>query len=421
MVLKYWLTKEIEMADGKNCLKRSGLFCAIILAYVFLTPFLFDLVLWEAYSLTSSVRYCLWNYLPWLILVLGIVASFRGKMPDLKLLAAAVLVWLVYFAVNFANGLPTDRLVTVSHRTMICLLGASVLLSDESRAAIIFEALDCLYIVTVIMIIVFKTIPAVSVALLGWEYDALLSSDNGTTWPLLFGALYAMLDHYYNGARARPAIYGFLLVAAEYFLWCATAMVGVAIIAVCLLPFIRRPLLNLKSEAIAVASVLLAAFFVFFFEKLCTLQPIRFLTDNVLKKDVSLTGRTIIWAGIRPLAVAKPLFGHGLVVPAFFMDEVYNHTTVHAHNFFLQAFYEGGLACIAAGIVMMLYCCRKVRKKNDKHLVFFLNVISIAMLVMLQSDQPAYWSWYPVMMLYGIMALLPPKNNGQLPAEGTAE
>lgn len=408
----------IEMAEGKNRLKRASLFCLIIIAYVFTTPFLFDLQLWEAYSITSAARYCLWNYLPWLIIVWVVFMLFREKTFDWKLIALAVLMWLVYFAINFAKVVPVDRLVSVSHRTMLCLLGGGALLNSERRAALTFKALNCLYIIIAILIIAFKTVPAFSQMLIGWECDALFGGDNGATWPLLFGALYAMLDYYYNDTVIRPAIYGVLLLVAEYFMWCATALVGIFIVAVCFLPLLRRILSKLKSEVIVLAGVLLAVFFVFFFEKFCALSPVRFLTDNVLKKDVSLTGRTIIWAGIRPLAIAKPLFGHGLAEPGFFMDEIYNHTTVHAHNFFLQAFYEGGLVGVLAGLIMVFYSCRKLRKKNDKHLVYILNVVSIAMLVMLQSDQPAYWSWYPVMMLYGIMAALPPKSNGLQPAEG---
>lgn len=413
--------KEKIMTDGKTCLKRAAFFFAIIVVYIFTTPFMFDIQIWDSHALTSAVRYYLWNYLPWLILICVVFISFREKTFDFKLILLSILVWIVIFISNCANSVPTERLVWASHRTMVCLLGAGALLNSKRRAALTFKALDCLYIIVAVLIIAFKTVPAVSRVLIGWEYDSFLGGDNRSTWPLFFGALYAMLDYYYNSSLFRPAVYGVLLIVAEYFLWCATALVGILIIAVCLLPFMRRVLSSMRSEAIVVASLLLAIFFVFFFEKLCAFAPVRFITDSVLHKDVSLTGRTIIWAGIRPLVLEKPLLGHGLAEPGFFMDEIYNHTTVHAHNFFLQAFYEGGLASVLAGIVMMFYCCREVRKKNDKQLVYILNVVSLAMLVMLQSDQPAYWSWYPVMMLYGIMASIPSKNNGLLPDEGTLE
>jgi O-antigen ligase len=67
----------------------------------------------------------------------------------------------------------------------------------------------------------------------------------------------------------------------------------------------------------------------------------------------TLTGRTVLWAVAISMGLEKPWFGHGIysfkaLIPAFGDFEA-----VHAHNEFLQQFFEYGLVGVV--IVGMIY------------------------------------------------------------------
>ena len=86
----------------------------------------------------------------------------------------------------------------------------------------------------------------------------------------------------------------------------------------------------------------------YFFEcKIC----LRFLIEDILHKNLTLTGRTVIWDRTLELIGEKPILGHG--VP-FYEDRKLQYAIetkwinkaagLHAHDRFLETLYRGGIA-----------------------------------------------------------------------------
>ena len=124
--------------------------------------------------------------------------------------------------------------------------------------------------------------------------------------------------------------------------------------------------------------------------------PIKFLMVDVLKKDVTLTGRLNIWQGVLQMVYEKPLLGHGLMdnPQNLFQDFGYNGGLfVHAHSAYLQTLYDGGILTLLAVFALLVFTAFKIRKCPDKRLTGIFKVIIFLFLLNLQVDQFMMYPW----------------------------
>jgi exopolysaccharide production protein ExoQ len=89
----------------------------------------------------------------------------------------------------------------------------------------------------------------------------------------------------------------------------------------------------------------------------------------------TLTGRTLVWAAALSMSLEKPWLGHGVYSFKSLIPSFGNFQPVHAHNEFLQQFFEYGVigVLIVAGAYWSFYMQARQSPKSDlRTLVFVL-------------------------------------------------
>jgi exopolysaccharide production protein ExoQ len=120
----------------------------------------------------------------------------------------------------------------------------------------------------------------------------------------------------------------------------------------------------------------------------------------------TLTGRTVLWAVAFSMGLEKPWFGHGIysfkaLIPAFGQFEA-----VHAHNEFLQQFFEYGIAGVV--IVGMIYWTffRQARRAKQSDLRTLSLTVLLFALVRGLTDTTNFGLSYPLWLLAALTVCL---------------
>lgn len=340
---------------------------------------------------------------------------FRIRWGALLPICAVYLLYLITSLIN-STGVFPSRWVNTTLYPMMMFLFVTMMCNSE-RGIQRFCRVGCdVYLVLLLLNIVFTLFPQLYHLFTDWEPDFLISADNLTGFPLLFGALLALLDRKFNRSRTRYILYLILFFANQILIHCASAMIAGAILAVYLLVPRIRELMEKKSLTLFVAlSVLLCSF-------LCTCTWLYFhtafglrLMDHLLDLLKSLYIRFIIWNGVLSLLVKKPLFGYGLGEKAEFYLRPKTSLSYNAHNAYLQTLYEGGLVTTCGAIGVLLYTSSLLKKNHDRTLAGLFTTVIFAELIMMQSSITSWFTWYPVFLIVQIAALV-----CSLPGEGDA-
>ena len=175
-----------------------------------------------------------------------------------------------------------------------------------------------------------------------------------------------------NGKIVLKSI--FLLIisfCSIIFTWSATGIVSMVImIALFLVYTINKKDFPIK-KYIVVALILFIGIVFLRFQNIFS-----FIIEGWLKKDLTFTRRTYIWDIFISEIKKSILIGHGIV------DSKYLILTLnagHAHNYFLQILYQGGLLTLSMFLGFFFSAINKVKNCNEKKyvgIVIFAYLIS---------------------------------------------
>lgn len=182
------------------------------------------------------------------------------------------------------------------------------------------------------------------------------------------------------------------------FIWCATGLMGLAVVLLFLLFFYKRRgqiLFNGLMPLLMHAGM-------FFGIVLLRLQNLfAFLIEGVLHKGLSFTGRTDIWDEALRNIVRQPLLGYGLAQSG----KVYRlskHKYYHAHNIFLEILMEGGILALISYVVALGISCNRlfVWRKHTEACILAAGLLSCAVMTSMEPflDNNG-------LLIYGLMIL----------------
>lgn len=90
---------------------------------------------------------------------------------------------------------------------------------------------------------------------------------------------------------------------------------------------------------------------------------------SALGKDITITGRTLIWDKTLLRISEKPLLGWGLCDGVVFDRLVMNRGLLNAHNWLLMLTFYGGIIAAALFVLAVISACRY--EKNDRNSLFY--------------------------------------------------
>ena len=134
-------------------------------------------------------------------------------------------------------------------------------------------------------------------------------------------------------------------------------------------------------------------------------EYLRPIVEGVLKKDMTMTNRLLIWQNAVSEIKSNLLFGHGYLMGS----DAYNllgifpgyirTTATHCHCHYLQVFFEGGLI---SGLIYLFLCVKTLyvcgTKRRDK--IFQLILIALFCFFVISITEV-----YENALLYFILAL----------------
>ena len=221
----------------------------------------------------------------------------------------------------------------------------------------------------------------------------MLGAENHLIYPLTIGLLLNLLHDHFSQDRARLQSYLVIYFVTAFVNFSVGSMAGVAVLLVYfLIPPVKK---QLEKRPFVLFLALFAVGFialVFFSEQVLGFPPIRFVIEEILGKDITLTHRTRLW-DLALAAIAKsPIFGYGIgetdnVFRINAWDEWKNWS---AHNQYLQTWYAGGTLALLALVAFLVYSSFVLQRSHDKQIPGCVKAIALVFMVMLLVEAPSF-------------------------------
>lgn len=384
-----------------NNIKNKGIyktFFGILLAgaYFVLEPMLSHVYILYAFGFVNKPYTLLKAVLP--IAVFGLflfrIIKTKGRINYGALLPMAFL-FICYLPGCIIAGSVSVWLETVIPVLALCIFIMPVCY-EKNCGNLFVTAIADLYLVLAIVNLIFKLKPELFLNVGAWQEESFIAGiENMSSFPLLMGAFFAVLDAYLNEKRIKAIIYLFIFLASTYIMWTAAAVVCAAVLLLWLIPPIRNVADKVSLKIWALIAFTLFAVLMWCWKPIMNWEPVRFIMEDVLKKDVTLTGRLDIWNGVLQMFYKKPIFGHGLLDNAqnLYFDTGYNHYMVHAHSAFLQTLYEGGVLTLLAVLAVLVYTSSKIKNIGNRRLTGIFSFFIFLFLINLEVDQFMMYPW----------------------------
>lgn len=187
------------------------------------------------------------------------------------------------------------------------------------------------------------------------------------------------------------------MMAFQYiYVQSTTAIIMIAIFAIFLLTYkliIWEKFLDFR----VVISILLVTFFVIVIFNV-QIYFSEFL-ENIVHKDITLTGRDYIWEEAKKYIMASPIIGYGMENFEVIMGKFGIN---HVHNFILDILYNGGIIALTMYSFILNLCKRYLNKDRSN---FILNTISIGIFIYLFSGIFDYYNNKYVIFTLFILAM----------------
>ncbi len=293
-----------------------------------------------------------------------------------------------------------ERWVNMTLYPMVMILFVTMACSTIRGAKRFFRVGTDVYIVLMALNALFTVFPQMYHLFTDWEPDYFLSADNLTGFPMMFGAMLALMDEKFNRKKARCRIYMGLFFLNQVLIHCISALIAAMILGIyLLLPMVRKvmdkiSLAGYTGIATGIGAVLCSTAWVYFRN-----SKVYALLDPVLNVLKSLYIRFIIWRGVLKQVLKKPIFGYGLGLQAEFFKRPRTSLYYNAHNGFLQTLYEGGLVTMAGVMWVLFSTSRKLKACEDRSLGSLFAVILFADLIMMLGAITSWFTWYPVFVI----------------------
>ncbi|MCU7584833.1 O-antigen ligase family protein [Adlercreutzia muris] len=193
--------------------------------------------------------------------------------------------------------------------------------------------------------------------LLGFYHNWVLGYKNQFLPFFICFATVAFLQMRYTGKRLRSVVLIAAMILSLILGRSATSLIVMVLFVFGMLiaetraKFIFNPYL--------LAGVIVGAFFVIVL--MSSSETISGLIASIANRDVTFSGRTIIWSSVMDAIAQKPLFGWGVLTDEAHIALIDYAEASTAHNFYLELLLSGGLVSFVAFLLFLILVLKKVK------------------------------------------------------------
>lgn len=188
-----------------------------------------------------------------------------------------------------------------------------------------------------------------------WQNWWLGYRNNFFPYFLVFGVV-AVLYRYYVGRSIRSIILIFSIFISLVLVNSATALIAMAVFLL-LVVFSKVKWATIINSFVLTLGDIVAFFLLVVFR---ALNWFSFIIVDILHRNITLTGRTLLWDVLYQYIQQKPITGYGVLSNSQTADMLYRTWAVHAHNLVLQYLFNGGIIAIIIFIAFNIYFLRKL-------------------------------------------------------------
>ena len=193
-----------------------------------------------------------------------------------------------------------------------------------------------------------------------WTPVYFLGIDNRfifTLFPLIVFSLIVSLVKY-NKITFYVYFIIFLVLIMFLYLWSIGAALGI-ILLIFYLIFIYPTKLNKKiNYNILIVTIIILNLLTVYFQ---IQNYFSYFIVEILKKDITLSGRTILWNQIMEIIKNNFIFGIG-IISNMELHKIFNVPLTHPHNLFLNIIYQGGVV----SLIIYLYILKLIGIKLNE-------------------------------------------------------
>lgn len=132
------------------------------------------------------------------------------------------------------------------------------------------------------------------------------------------------------------------------------------------------------------------------------------LIVDILHKDLSFTGRTIVWDNTIKLIKEKFVFGYGMEEGIIVSQKLGNAHYVHAHNTLLDVLYKGGIIALVPFMSYIYLSILKLYKKRENEIAKMVSfaVFSLLLMMLFEARETAIGFYIIFSISYNIDYIL---------------
>ena len=215
-----------------------------------------------------------------------------------------------------------------------------------------------------------------------------LGFDNQHVIYILLGITSSVVYSYMCFQKLIPRTYYLIVVSTItiFTRWAATGLVGIALL---LLYLILRKIIN-KFKFFNIKNYTLISLGLFLGIVIFRIQErFSYLIVDVLKKDLTFSGRTKIWDRAIYLINQHPYIGNGHISDYMKQIKYKIWGAVHAHNQILEITYLGGISLLIVFVLIIILMIKRLNKYRTYKITKFISwIIFIFMIMMLTEYYP---------------------------------
>lgn len=136
-----------------------------------------------------------------------------------------------------------------------------------------------------------------------------------------------------------------------------------------------------------------------------------YLIENVLGKQLTLTGRTSLWDRILLCIARRPFNGYGLETTTIIQERL-EYWNVSVHNILADYLYEGGILCVAVLVVLFVITKKNFNDITVKYeqVCYFNNAMFLAFSIVWSTDtfvrSNIQWIFFMIVVAFNLSNLV---------------
>ena len=115
-------------------------------------------------------------------------------------------------------------------------------------------------------------------------------------------------------------------------------------------------------------------------------EKFAYIIKILLKKDLTFTGRTLIWDNTIKYIKRRPFFGYGVEPYDIRGLKNNNLAAIFAHNQILEIIYQGGLILYVLYSYLMLIIYKKFKEYKDNNVIKIFSIYFLALFIMMLTE-----------------------------------